>query len=359
MTRQLKVGLFVIFGLVLTMIAVFLIGDTRGVWQPKVNYRAAFQDVGGLKPGAPVRMGGLDIGSVTRVGHDADPTDTRVFVTLSIQKAEAGHIRSDSIARVANRGLLGDKAVELTIGSPQATLLDRTQLVPSEEPTDVLASANKVAAVTEEAIKQIQPLAQALGDPKLAADIKGSAADIHSLLDAIVHGDGTMHRLFYDHREADQVDELLGHLNRSSSKVDAALADVQDITDHVRQGPGVAHAIVYDGEISKNTAGAMLELHEDLRAIRQGNGLAHALLYGDDPSTHVMSNLNTMSDDLRAIVTGLRQGKGTLGALLVDPTVYEDIKSIVGNVERNEVLRALVRYSIKADEQRPAPRVER
>ncbi len=66
-----------------------------------------------------------------------------------------------------------------------------------------------------------------------------------------------------------------------------------------------------------------------------------------------MTNLNAMSDDLRAIVGNLRQGRGTLGALLVDPTIYEDIKSAVGNVERNEVLRALVRYSIKADEQRP------
>jgi phospholipid/cholesterol/gamma-HCH transport system substrate-binding protein len=72
-----------------------------------------------------------------------------------------------------------------------------------------------------------------------------------------------------------------------------------------------------------------------------------------------MANLNAMSDDLRAIVGGIRQGKGTIGALLVDPTVYEDIKSAIGNVERNQVLRALVRYSIKADEQSaPPPRVE-
>jgi phospholipid/cholesterol/gamma-HCH transport system substrate-binding protein len=55
-------------------------------------------------------------------------------------------------------------------------------------------------------------------------------------------------------------------------------------------------------------------------------------------------------------VAGLRQGKGTLGALLVDPTVYEDIKGVVGNMERNEVLRALVRYSIKADEEKPKAR---
>ena len=122
----------------------------------------------------------------------------------------------------------------------------------------------------------------------------------------------------------------------------------------MREGPGIAHALVYDGDMSKNASGTLDELHQDLRAVREGNGLAHALLYGDDPSQHVMSNLNAMSDDLRAIVGNLKQGKGTLGALLVDPTVYEDIKSAVGNVERNEVLRALVRYSIKADEKRPS-----
>jgi phospholipid/cholesterol/gamma-HCH transport system substrate-binding protein len=48
----------------------------------------------------------------------------------------------------------------------------------------------------------------------------------------------------------------------------------------------------------------------------------------------------------------VREGKGTIGALLVDPTVYEDIKAAIGNVSRNEVLRAFVRYSIKADEQK-------
>ena len=72
-----------------------------------------------------------------------------------------------------------------------------------------------------------------------------------------------------------------------------------------------------------------------------------------------MGNVNAMSDDLRSIVHDVRQGKGTLGALLVDPSVYEDIRALVGNVERNEVLRALVRYSIKADEGGGrAPRVD-
>lgn len=358
MTRQIKVGLFVILGLALTMAAVFLIGNTRGLWQSKIGYRTAFQDVAGLKPGAPVRMGGVDIGSVTAVDHSSNPGDTRVFVSLNISKKEAPRIRTDSVARVVNKGLLGDKMIEITIGSPGAPLQDAQLLVPSEEPNDVLTAANRVAQVTEKAVERLAPLAEALGDPKLAADIKGSLADLHTLLDATVHGDGTVHRLFFDHRVADEVSQVLTRLDGASGRLDTVLGDVQDITAHVREGPGIAHALVYNGEIAKDAEGTMAELHEDLRAIREGNGFAHALLYGDTSSQHVMGNLNAMSDDLRSIVGDVRRGKGTLGALLVDPTIYEDLKSAVGNVERNEVLRALVRYSIKADEARPAPRVE-
>jgi phospholipid/cholesterol/gamma-HCH transport system substrate-binding protein len=355
MTRQLKVGIFVIFGLTLTMVAIFLIGDTRGLWQPKSSYRTAFDDVAGLKPGAPVRMGGVDIGAVTGLGHGTNPNDARAFVSMNINNKESARIKTDTVASVVNKGLLGDKMIELSVGSGSAPPLDPSVLIPSEEPSDVLASANRVAAETERAIQKIEPLAQQLGDPKFAADIKGAAADVHSLLDAVVHGDGTMHRLFYDRSEADQLDQTLAHLNSVSSRLDSELADMQDVTTHLRQGPGIAHALVYDGEISNSAAGTMKELHEDLRAIREGNGIAHALLYGDDSSQHVMTNINAMSDDLRAIVAGMRQGKGTIGALLVDPTVYEDIKSAVGNVERNQVLRALVRYSIKADEQNAHP----
>jgi|CZKU01.1.fsa_nt_gi phospholipid/cholesterol/gamma-HCH transport system substrate-binding protein len=353
MNRQLKVGLFVLFGIGLTMLAVAIIGSARRLWEPRVSYRTAFQDVAGLKPGAPVRMGGLDIGEVKSVGHDADSQDSRIFVVMSVVKKEASRIRADTVAHVAGKGLLGDKMIELTVGSPALEQVNAGALLQSEEPSDVFAAANKVAAATVKAVERIEPLAESLGDPQFAQDIRGSASDVHSLLDAIVRGDGAMHRLFYDPAEAQQISDALAHLNQTSARLDATLADVQAMTSQVREGPGIAHALVYDGELSKNAAGSLDELHKDLRAVREGNGLAHALLYGDDPSQHVMSNLNAMSDDLRAIVGNLKQGKGTLGALLVDPTVYEDIKSAVGNVERNEVLRALVRYSIKADEKRP------
>ena len=50
-------------------------------------------------------------------------------------------------------------------------------------------------------------------------------------------------------------------------------------------------------------------------------------------------------------MSDVRAGKGTLGSLLTDPSVYDDIKVLLGNVSRNRSLKALVRYSIKQDEQ--------
>jgi phospholipid/cholesterol/gamma-HCH transport system substrate-binding protein len=358
MKRQIKVGIFFIVGIVMAMVGVILIGNTSQLWSPRTDFRTAFSDVAGLKPGAPVRTAGVDIGQVQDVAPSGDPNDLRIYVTLSITKKEASRIRTDTVARIVNKGLLGDRMIELSVGSATAAPLTPDKLIASEEPADMFAAANRLAQQTQEAIAKITPLAQALGDPKFAADIKGAAEDMHSLLDAMVHGDGEAHRLLFDHNQADQIDGMIANLRSTSAHVDAMLADVQDITAHVKQGPGILHGVVYDGDMSKNAAGTLDEIHQDLAAIRQGNGLAHTILYGDEGTQHVMANLNAMSDDLRAIVQGIRQGKGTLGALLVDPTVYEDLRAAIGNVERNEVLRALVRYSIKADEKRPEPKVE-
>ena len=62
-----------------------------------------------------------------------------------------------------------------------------------------------------------------------------------------------------------------------------------------------------------------------------------------------MTNLQNASDDIAYLTKEMREGKGTIGALLTDPSIYEDIKRLVGDLERNDILRALVRYSINRD----------
>jgi phospholipid/cholesterol/gamma-HCH transport system substrate-binding protein len=360
MAKSIKVGIFVVFGLVLATIAVFTIGGNQRMWESKITYRAAFKDVGGLKTAAPVRMGGIDIGIITGVGHAADANDSNIYVKMSIVKREAERIRQDTVASIVNKGLLGDKMVELSSDGKLGPL-DPEKAMATEEPMDFTRYAAKfdeIAQKADRAMTNIDRITEAVGDPKFADDLKGTVANIHQILDGVANHDGAAHRLIFDPKEAERLDHLIANLDGTSAHLNAITQDFGDVSAHVKSGPGLLHALVYDGDLSQEAGGALLEVHRDLSAIRQGNGLAHAIIYGDSDSQHVMGNIEAMTDDMRTLVANVKAGKGTVGAFLVDPSVYEDVKSLVGNVERNEVLRALVRYSIKEDEAKPALRVE-
>jgi phospholipid/cholesterol/gamma-HCH transport system substrate-binding protein len=358
MSRSIKVGVFVLVGLVLAGITTFMIGDTERLWDRKVLFRAAFSDVAGLKAGSPIRMGGVDVGRVAGVSHAGDVNDRRIYVELNISRSESPRVRADTKAQILNKGLLGDKMVDLSTDG-KGPALDPGGMLPTIEPLDFTSTLGTLASKADHAMTNVDETTDMLNDPKLHDDIKASVEDLRLVLDGVARKDSAAHRLLMDPTEGAKLDRVLSNLEASSQKLDAVLSGARDVTDQVKNGNGLAHSLVYDGEISKNAAGAVSEVHKDLEAIRTGNGLAHSLVYGDDNTQHVMGNVNAMSDDMRAIVHDVRQGKGTVGALLVDPSVYEDIRSLVGNVERNEVLRALVRYSIKADEsQGHAPRVD-
>ncbi len=355
MTKEKKVGLFVASGIITLAATVFMIGDNKQTWAPKVEYIAAFKDVEGLKPGAPVKLGGVDIGLVTGVAYSAKSSDSLIYVKVDIKKTEAVRIRRGTKASVAMMGMLGDKMLVLKVADPAAPEIPPGGRLEADEGDDIIAKVQGAVEKVSARLDEIGALTKPLSDPKFVNDLSGIVANLNEITTAIAHNDSAVHRLLMDPREGERIDATLANIDTATLRLAGMLGAMQDVSDHVRSGPGIAHAVIYDGTMSKNAASTLDEIHQDLAAIRTGNGLAHAVVYGDDNTQHVLGNMNAMSDDLRAIVAEVRAGKGTLGGLLVDPTIYEDLKSAVGNVERNQVLRALVRYSIKEDESRPHP----
>ncbi len=361
MGKQLRVGIFVLVGIVLMGAIIFVIGDSRQAWSRKATYHADFGDVAGLKPGAPVRMGGVDVGAVTSVEHGDDVSDAKIHVLMSMVRTEGRRVRVDTVARIVNKGLLGDKMVELSVADGRAAEQDPARPMKTEEPLDFakyLAKFESIAQKTEKVVENAERATGALSDPAFTDDVKGTMQSLRAILDGVAQKDGIAHRVIFDAEEGKKFDRTLTNLDSATANLSAALADAREVTAQIKGGNGLAHALVYDSALTNDATGALKEVHADLLAIRQGNGLIHSLVYGDNDTQHLMKNVNEISDDLRVVVANMRAGKGTLGALLVDPSVYEDIKSIVGNVDRNQVLRALVRYSIKADEQKPGAKVE-
>ena len=75
----------------------------------------------------------------------------------------------------------------------------------------------------------------------------------------------------------------------------------------------------------------------------------HNIIYEQDNGRFI-ENLNTVSSDLQKIVSRVKDGEGTIGRLLVDPTVYEDLMLILSEVKRNKLLKTLIRFGISLNE---------
>jgi phospholipid/cholesterol/gamma-HCH transport system substrate-binding protein len=363
-SKELRVGAFVLAGLIVSGVVVFLIGDEKRFFDAKVTYHTSFSDVQGLKTGAPVRLGGIDIGAVSRIAHSDDPGDSRLYVDLKVARREAVRIHKDSVAHIENKGLLGDKMIQVASGSPDAPLVPPEGFIKGEDPTDFTNVFSEIGAMSKHAqqiLENLEITSKALANAQMQEDFRGSIHSVNIILKQVAEGNGYAHRFLADPAEAERVSHLLLTLDKTTSDADGTLAEVQKAATRVNTGPGFVHEILY-GERSNdalaNFGGAAAEVATTLRGIREGNGLAHSIVYGGDSSSQqVAANLGAITGDLRQIVADLRAGKGTLGALLVDPSIYEDAKSVLGNVQRNDALRALVRYSIKQDEKHPEVRV--
>jgi phospholipid/cholesterol/gamma-HCH transport system substrate-binding protein len=360
-SRDLKIGLFVLLGLLFAAGVIFLIGDERRLFSRSVRFTTRFADVGGLKPGAPVRMGGIDIGSVESVGYDAQAEgDTTIYVKLRIVESEVSRIKSDTKALVGTKGLLGDKMIELTVGKSSDPIEPGTE-IPSEAGVDVMGKAKSMADKADTLMENLNRVAEPLGDDDLHEDIRGSVASIRAILHEVAEGEGYPHKLLTDPSEAERISRVIDSLERTSGELQATLRQTRAVIARVESGPGFAHDVVY-GEGPKGLAevsSAANEVALTLRGIRESDSLTHDLLYGGKgDGAEAISNVTAITADLRAIVADVRAGKGTVGALLVDPSVYEDVKVVLGNVQRNDVLRALVRYSIHRDEARPTVDVQ-
>jgi phospholipid/cholesterol/gamma-HCH transport system substrate-binding protein len=358
-SRNVKVGAFVLAGLLLLGLVVFLLGQERSLFSPRVTFHTSFGDVGGLKVGAPVRLGGIDIGQVAGIRYSSsDPSDSTIYVDFWVTSAAASRVRTDAKARIATKGLLGDKMLEVTVGVNEAAVSPGAE-VPSEPGIDVMGRVTGMADRAEVVMDNIARATKPLGDEQLHKDLQSSVASLNAILNEVAHGQGYPKRFLSDPSEAERISRTIDRFERTADEAQATLAEIRGILVQVKKGPGFAHDVIYgDGPKGLPEVAALAtEVTTTLKSVRESKSLAHDMLYGGSGGTDdTIANVARITSDVQAIVSDVRAGKGTLGGLLVDPSVYEDVKVVLGNVQRNDVLRALVRYSIQKDT--PTPRAE-
>jgi phospholipid/cholesterol/gamma-HCH transport system substrate-binding protein len=346
-----RAGVFVGLALLLFGFVVLLIGKENRLFDRQVRYHAFFENVEGLKRDSPVWLGGLEVGRVVSISFSPDLGDKKIDVVLEMSKTFAPRVRTDCVARVGGRGVLGDKAIDISLGTSEGDPIPINGAIPSGSSGDLTSLLKSGGALMDNLVaasENVRKLSDAFGDPDVAKNLTSAIASTRSILGAIEHGNGVAHALIYDRQGGEETHRLLVKLSDVSTQAERALEQVSMVLEAARKGDGALHALLYDpkagkavGELGDAAAEVAILLHD---ARTSENGAIHQLVYGD--AKNLFQNLGAMSEDLRVITGKIRAGEGTLGALVVDPSVYDDLRTVLGNVKRNKALQELVRITV-------------
>jgi phospholipid/cholesterol/gamma-HCH transport system substrate-binding protein len=361
---QVRLGAFILSGLLVFFAIIYLLGAQARYFERKYDLVAEFTEVGGLIEGATVRLAGVQVGRVTEVLLPEKPGG-KVRVTLTIARRFAERIRRDSEARIATQGLLGDKIVEITLGSAAAPPLNPGDSLAATEPLE-MGQMFKAGAETMQTVKE------------LAAGLKGTVERVDRITKEVETGKGLVHALIYDEPEALQrvnailsrTQQLLARAEQSDHAVGVLLSpesgksvrSLLTAMDTLSRGAekletrdNLLSALLYDPQY-KTVADDLREVARNFRdvseRVAQGQGLLGQLTRdGGDNSLALgdaAADFRVAMANLRAVTDRLKAGEGTVGGLLEDPTVYENLVQFLEGARRSFLLRTLIRSTINS-----------
>jgi phospholipid/cholesterol/gamma-HCH transport system substrate-binding protein len=377
---QFRIGIFVVISLVVFLGVIYLLGARARYFERKYELHADFTEVSGLIEGATVRLAGVQIGRVTDV-ELSPQVGGKVRVTLSVSRQFSERIRGDSEAQIVTQGLLGDKLIEITQGTPATAALKSGDVIKTRDPVEVgrifSAGAGMVTTINRLA-DQLQASLQKLDQGGTIEDLGATMKSARRVVEEVEKGKGWLHVLVFEEPDSIKrlnalLDEARGLLAQartgdnavatllapdSARSVRSFLAAMESLGRAVdkAKGPGddvgPLLALLLDPQY-KPMAQDLQAMAKSLREISErlaaGQGLLGGLLTdkGDGPMGEAGEDFRVAMSNLRVITERLKAGEGTVGALLEDPTVYENLAAFLEGAQRSFLLRTLIRNSIE------------
>ena len=181
---QLRVGAFILAALTIFVGLVYFLGGQAGLFERQYRLVAGFTQIGGLSEGATVRLAGVPVGRVTAI-RLPESGAAKVRVELTLVRRIQSRVRADSVARIETLGLLGDKIVEVTLGSPAAPVLADGAELGTEEPLDTTQLAKQGTELLRNMIGMSNDLRPALAkviESTAGADLAETARAVRALV---------------------------------------------------------------------------------------------------------------------------------------------------------------------------------
>lgn len=307
---------------------IFLLSGSRGFFRGKSDIYTFVSDSMDLADGAPVRLNGIDIGQVSAIGLSGSADPQRVVrITMQVYDDYLPSIPIDSKAAVAQSNLLSPRYMNITKGKSKETIKPNGELISTSTPEldtlfqqgnnalaalqDVITKANNVLDLVQQGKGTIGKF---LVDPTLYDKAVGTVNEANKLLTALNSNTGTIGKLIND-------DALYQNLQGSLTRFNGLL-------DGVEQGQGTVGKLLKDPAMYNDAHSAIADLRKTIDQANQlladlnaGKGSAGKILKSDEFANQLhdtLASVNTMLEKINS-------GQGTLGQLLVNPSVYDSI----------------------------------
>src|SRR5215216_1199522 len=121
---KVRLGLFILGGLALLVIAIFVIGKQKNLFDPVFKLTATFRNISGLQVGNNIRFSGINVGTVDNIKIINDST---VRVDMIVRKEVQPFIKTDCEVGIGSEGIVGDRLVTITQGSTDASMVKEGQ----------------------------------------------------------------------------------------------------------------------------------------------------------------------------------------------------------------------------------------
>jgi phospholipid/cholesterol/gamma-HCH transport system substrate-binding protein len=296
--KEIRVGALIALGFLIIFGAFFVIGGQEGLFMKKHELRAKFVNVEGLTVGAAVRLGGVKAGSVEKIGFSSDGSDKRVVVKMAISASSFDQIRKDSMAKLGGQGLLGDRTVDISVGTPSE---------PPLNPGDFINTLETA---------QVNDIISQGGD--VMSDLKATAHNLKEVSYKINNGTGSLAQIINDPRLYTNLDSLLNLWT--------------DITVKINNGQGVLAKLVNDPTLYNNLSTSLSEVDAFMAGINDGKGSLGKLANESD----VYNRLDTLLSAATSTLAKINSNNSSTGQVINNATLYQRIDSTL--IALNELI---------------------
>jgi phospholipid/cholesterol/gamma-HCH transport system substrate-binding protein len=324
---ELKVGILAVVATAIVATVILMLSGAGGFFWQRYALKARFPAVPGLKSGAPVRVAGVEVGSVGEIAF----VGSDVEVTFQVSKALQPRLTTDSVASLGSLSLLGQATIDLTPstrGQPiPAWGYVRSGPAPGQL-TEVAAMANRGLEQTTLLLQDLRggrgTLGRLVTDDAVYLDLERFISAAERVTRNLERGRGTLGRLATDPAAYEALQASLESLSRILAQVNA--------------GEGSLGRLLRDDRLARSltaTGGNLVSLTSRLN---RGEGTAGRLL--SDPALY--DRLAGTADRLERLVDRLDRGRGTVGQLLQDERLYEnmngaasELRALVGDIRKD------------------------